>query len=129
MGDAAGQSKPTTAGGIFSCGIGGMMAGKAIANFLESGKESELLEYQKEWTQRFGKEFEKQLFVRKVLERIENKTVNKIFENISPQIIKEISETEDFDFHTSSIIKLLGVKGSLKTAQAILGGEIKKLLT
>ncbi|MFB5598241.1 MAG: geranylgeranyl reductase family protein, partial [Nitrosopumilaceae archaeon] len=29
VGDAAGQSKPTTAGGIFSCGMGGIFAGRA----------------------------------------------------------------------------------------------------
>ena len=31
VGDAAGQAKPTTAGGIFSCGMAGIMAGKAVA--------------------------------------------------------------------------------------------------
>ena len=35
---------------------------------------------------------------------------------------------DDFDFHTSSIVKLLGLKGSLKTAQTLIGGEFKKLL-
>jgi hypothetical protein len=35
----------------------------------------------------------------------------------------------DFDVHTGSIIKLLGIKGSLKTALAIIGGEFKKLLS
>jgi len=39
VGDAAGQSKPTTAGGIFSCGVGGVFAGRAIANYLETGKK------------------------------------------------------------------------------------------
>jgi hypothetical protein len=47
---------------------------------------------------------------------------------VTPEIIKEISEKDDFDFHTGSIVKLLGIKGSLKTAQAVIGGEFKKLL-
>ncbi len=46
IGDAAGQSKPTTAGGIYSCGIGGILAGKAISKFLESGDENQLSAYQ-----------------------------------------------------------------------------------
>lgn len=129
VGDAAGQSKPTTAGGIFSCGMGGVFAGRAISKFLKSGQESELLEYQKKWNKRFAKEFEKQLLARRILERLDNENVNKIFDNVNTQIIEEISEKEDFDFHTSSIIKLLGVKGSIKTAQEIIGAEIKKLLT
>ena len=129
VGDAAGQSKPTTAGGIYSCGMGGILAGRAISNFLETRDESKLQEYQKQWEQKFGKEFEKQLFARRILERIDNDVINQLFENITPEIIKEISDKEDFDFHTGSIVKLLGIKGSLKTAQTILGSEIKKLLS
>ena len=129
VGDAAGQSKPTTAGGIFSCGMAGIFAGRAIAKFLESGNKSDLEEYQKNWKQKFGKEFEKQSFARKLLERLDNQTINKLFESITPEIIKDISEKDDFDFHAGSIVKLLGMKGSIKTAQTIIGGEIKKLLS
>jgi geranylgeranyl reductase family protein len=129
IGDAAGQAKPTTAGGIYSSGMGGLYAGQAISKFLESKDTSDLEEYQKRWTEKFGKEFEKQLFARKILERLDNSTINKLFESITPEITKEISEKEGFDFHTGSIVKLLGIKGSLKTAQAIIGGEFKKLLS
>ncbi len=128
IGDAAGQAKPTTAGGIFTSGMGGVYAGEAIAKFLKTNNQTDLEEYQKRWTKRFGKEFEKQIFARKLLERIDNQTINKLFESITPEIIKDISEKEDFDFHTSSIIKLLGMKGSIKTAQTLIGGELKKLL-
>ena len=129
VGDAAGQAKPTTAGGIYSSGMGGLYAGQAISKFLESKDTSDLEEYQKRWIEKFGKEFEKQLFARKILERLDNSTINKLFESVTPEITKEISEKEDFDFHTGSIVKLLGIKGSLKTAQAIIGGEFKKLLS
>ena len=128
IGDAAGQAKPTTAGGIFTSGMGGVYAGQAISKFLETNEQSDLEEYQKRWKTRFGKEFDKQLLARKLLERIDNQTINKLFESITPEIIKDISEKDDFDFHTSSIIKLLGMKGSIKTAQTLIGGELKKLL-
>ncbi len=127
VGDAAGQAKPTTAGGIFTSGMGGVYAGQAISKFLKTNNRSELLEYQKRWIDRFGKEFEKQIFARKMLERIDNQTINKLFKSITPEIIKDISEKDDFDFHTSSIIKLLGMRGSIKTAQTLIGGELKKL--
>ena len=128
VGDAAGQAKPTTSGGIFTSGMGGIFAGKAISKFLKSNKNSDLEEYQKLWTSQFGEEFEKQLWARKILERIDNNTINKLFELITPEIIREISEKDDFDFHAGSIVKLLGVKGSVKTAQVIIGSELKKLL-
>jgi flavin-dependent dehydrogenase len=129
IGDAAGQAKPTTAGGIFTSGMGGVYAGQAISEFLKTNKKEDLEQYQKRWMARFGKEFEKQLLARKILERIDNNTINKLFETITPEIIKEISEKDDFDFHTGSIVKLLGLKGSIKTAQTLIGGEIKKLLS
>jgi len=129
IGDAAGQAKPTTAGGIYSSGIVGLYAGQAISKFLESKDKTDLEEYQKRWTAKFGNEFEKQLFARKILERLDNSTINKLFESVTPEMVKEISEKEDFDFHTGSIVKLLGIKGSLKTAQALIGGEFKKLLS
>ncbi len=129
VGDAAGQSKPTTAGGIFSCGMGGIFAGQAISKFLESGNEKDLNEYQKLWSDKFGKEFEKQLLARKILERLDNKTIDKLFDSVTPEILKEISAKDDFDFHTGSIVKLLGVKGSFKAAQIIMTGEMKNLLS
>jgi hypothetical protein len=34
---------------------------------------------------------------------INYETINKLFDSITPEITKEISEKEDFDFHTGSI--------------------------
>ena len=129
IGDAAGQSKPTTAGGIYSSGLGGIFAGRSISKYLESGNKSDLLEYQKSWSEKFGLEFQNMLLARKLLERLDNKAIDKMFESVTPQILEEISKEGTFDFHTASLAKLLGVKGSLKTVQAILGSEFRRLLT
>ena len=129
VGDAAGQSKPTTAGGIYSCGMGGVIAGNAITDYLETDQHSNLLQYQKIWHDKFGKEFEKQRIARKILEKVDNKTINMIFDAITPEIITEISNKDDFDFHATSIVKLLGMRKSLSAAQNIMSGEIKRLLT
>ena len=128
VGDAAGQAKPTTAGGIFSCGMGGIYAGKAISEYLKTNDKSKLLNYENMWREKFGKEFEKQILARKILSRLDNSTVNKLFTLITPEMIKNISTQDDFDFHTGSIIKLLGLKGSLTAAQTLVGNEIKKLI-
>ena len=129
VGDAAGQSKPTTAGGIYSCGLGGILAGRAISKYLKTENENDLNEYQKLWMKKFGKEFEKQLLARKILERLDNDAINKLFDSVTPEVLKEISNKDDFDFHTSSIIKLLGVKGSFKAAKIIMTNEMKNLLS
>ena len=127
-GDAAGQSKPTTAGGIYSCGMGGIFAGNAITKYLESNNKIELEQYQKNWRDKFGKEFEKQRLARKILERVDNKTIDAVFDTITPEITDEISNKDDFDFHATSIVKLLGMRKSLNAAQNIMGAEIKRLL-
>ena len=127
IGDAAGQAKPTTGGGIYSSGMGGMLAGKAISRFLSSGNESDLLEYQNAWKRRFGREFERQLLARKVLERLNNDAINKLYESITPEIIKDV-EKSDFDFHVGAIVRLLGVRNSAKAAQVMIDEELKKIL-
>jgi len=127
-GDAAGQSKPTTAGGIYSCGMGGIFAGNAITKYLESDDKAQLKQYQRNWHSKFGKEFEKQRLARKILERIDNKTIDIIFDTITPEITDEISNKDDFDFHASSIVKLLGMRKSLNAAQNIISAEIKHIL-
>ena len=129
VGDAAGQAKPTTAGGIYSCGMGGFLAGNAITKYLETDEYSQLQQYQKFWHDKFGKEFEKQRLARKILEKVDNKTIDMIFDTITPEIISEISNKDDFDFHATSIVKLLGMRKSLSAAQNIMSAEIKRLLT
>ena len=128
-GDAAGQTKPTTAGGIFSCGMGGIIAGNTIVKCLETNDFSQLKQYQKSWKDKFGKEFEKQRISRKFLERIDNKTIDSLFDTITPEMVDEISDKDDFDFHTSSIVKLLGIRKSLSAAQNIMSSELRRLLT
>ncbi len=127
-GDAAGQSKPTTAGGIYSCGMGGIFAGSAITKYLESDDKAQLKQYQKNWHDKFGKEFEKQRLARKILERVDNKTIDTIFDTVTPEITDEISNKDDFDFHATSIVKLLGMRKSLNAAQNIMSAEIKRIL-
>lgn len=125
IGDAAGQTKPTTAGGILSCGVGGILAGRAISKYLKSENRKALSVYQAEWKKKFGKEFARQLYARRILEGLDNSTIDKLFDSVTPEAAREISENEDFDFHAGSIIKLLGIRASLRAVQAVLGAGIK----
>ncbi len=56
--DATGQTKPTTAGGIYSCGMAGILTGNAIADALANNDLSLLHRYEQLWFDKFGKEFE-----------------------------------------------------------------------
>jgi len=128
VGDAAGQSKPTTAGGIYTCGMGGMLAGRAIAASIASEGDSMLAQYEKNWRSLFGEEFEKMLLARKLLERVDNRAIDELFSAIPKEKLDEASATGDFDFHSAAITKILGAKSAAKIVKALLGNEIRRLI-
>ena len=128
VGDAAGQTKPTTAGGIFSCGMGGVLAGKSISEFKKTNDKEDLNQYQKKWYSIFGKEFQQMLFFRKILERLDNKSLDEIFSIVSNIDLNEISKSASFDFHSMAISRLLGTKKTMKLLSTMLGNEIRHIL-
>jgi digeranylgeranylglycerophospholipid reductase len=132
VGDAAGQSKPTTAGGIYSCGMGGLLAGRAVveeAAAKENGDSRMLLtQYEKNWFSMFKSEFDKMLLARRFMERLDNKGIDDLVASISPEILEEASVHGDFDFHTTALAKMLGSKAAAKMAKALLGNEIRRFL-
>jgi digeranylgeranylglycerophospholipid reductase len=128
VGDAAGQTKPTTAGGIFSCGMGGILAGKHLARYKKNTNNSSLNDYEKDWYLFFGKEFQKMLFFRRIMERLDNKSIDSIFSLISDSDIAEISKSATFDFHSFALSKILGSKKAIKLITALLGNEFRHIL-
>lgn len=125
VGDAAGQTKPTTAGGIYTCGMGGILAGRAVAASVASGDEK--LDYGPAWASMFGQEFEKMLVARRLLERLDNRAIGELFSAVLPEKLQEASSTGDFDFHTAALSKVLSVKSAAMMAKALLGNEIRRL--
>lgn len=130
IGDAAGQTKPTTAGGIYSGGMGGIYAGRSISKSLENGNDSSFLkEYQSNWINSFGKEFDRQVLFRKILERLDNKSLDKIFSNISSSAIDKISSTGDFDYHSAALKSLLNAKITVNFLYTFMGNEYRKIIS
>lgn len=128
VGDAAGQTKPTTAGGIYSGGMGGILAGQAISESLNRDDISCIHIYQTKWIDKFGKEFDRLLLFRKILERLDNKTLDKIFSEISKSTLEKISFTGDFDFHSFAIKRLLNTQMTINFLYAFLGNEYRKVI-
>lgn len=99
VGDAAGQTKPTTAGGIYTGGMGGIYAGRAISeSILDGGDTLNLDQYENNWLSRFGNEFDRLLLFRRILERIDNKALDKIFSDISKNTLEKIDQDIVFVF-------------------------------
>ena len=127
VGDAAGQTKPTTAGGIFSCGMGGVLAGQAISNAIEKNDDSLLYEYEKSWKSMFQKEFQSMLLARKVLERLDNKAIDDIFSSLSKKAITDVSNFSDFDFHSSALSLFLKTKIATNLTKILIGNEFRRV--
>jgi digeranylgeranylglycerophospholipid reductase len=132
VGDAAGQSKPTTAGGIYSCGMGGLLAGRAVVKEAAAKKNGDrpllLRQYEKNWLSIFKSEFDKMLLARRFMERLDNKAIDDLVAAISPETLEEAYVYGDFDFHTTALAKMLGSKAAAKMAKALLGNEIRRFL-
>lgn len=129
VGDAAGQTKPTTAGGIYTCGMAGVFAGRSIANTLTNNDLQLLQEYENQWRKIFKHEFDRMILARRVFEHLDNKAIDEMFKLIKSETIDSISESGDFDFHSHALSKLLGVEGALKIAKVVLGSEVRKLFS
>ena len=128
IGDAAGQTKPTTAGGIYTCGMGGILAGRAIAKAIQENNDNFLHDYQNNWFSIFKDEFDKMIIARRLLERLDNRAIDELFLTISKAEIEQVSKTGDFDFHSAALGKILGAKSAAKIIKAVLGNEIRRLL-
>jgi geranylgeranyl reductase family protein len=128
IGDAAGQTKPTTAGGIYTCGMGGILAGRAIAKAIKQNNDNCLSEYQKNWSSIFKEEFDKMIIARRLLERLDNKAIDRLFLTISQTETEQLSKIGNFDFHSAALAKILGAKGTTKIIKMVLGNEIRRLL-
>jgi digeranylgeranylglycerophospholipid reductase len=132
VGDAAGQSKPTTAGGIYSCGMGGVLAGRAVVEEAAAGSKSGmpllLTQYEKNWSSMFKSEFDKMLLARRFMERLDNKAIDDLVAAISPKTVEEASVYGDFDFHTSALAKMLASKAAARMAKALLNNEMRRFL-
>jgi len=109
--------------------MGGILAGRAISNALEENDTNLLLDYQKSWLAIFKGEFDKMLLARRILERVDNKTLDELFLAVSESRLQEISRTGEFDFHTAALTKIFGSRDGIKIMKAILGNEIRRLLS
>ena len=128
VGDAAGQAKPTTGGGIYSGGVGGMLAGKYLGESLSSGDPFRVKEYERAWRNLFGREFGLLFQVRRILERLDNDNIDKIFTAVSSSdILAKISSESDFDYHSIALLKTLGLKNIIQIASIAGGDKLESL--
>ncbi len=96
LGDACGQVKPLTGGGIIFSMRAAAVAEKTIKEALGKNRFDEALlsRYERAWKMEFGLEIKKQLIVRNIYSKLGNKDVDKIFKDFGSTIEK----ISDFDY-------------------------------
>jgi flavin-dependent dehydrogenase len=127
VGDAAGQTKPTTGGGVILGGICSKIAGE-IAYEAVRKKEfsgSLLQKYDLLWKKRLAKEFKAARLFRRIVDRLSEKSVDDLFRIIIERNLeKEISQIGDIDFQARSIFHILRKRDIAKILSSILKGFV-----
>ena len=113
VGNAAGQVKPTSGGGIYY----GLLCADIAANTLHSALENgglsakSLANYEREWRKKLGRELKIGYWARKFSERLSDKQIDRIFEIVKASGIDEaLLKAKDlsFDWHGRAILRLMG---------------------
>ena len=112
VGDAAGQVKPTSGGGIYYGLIGGEIAVNTLHRAFGEGDLSlkRLARYERGWKKQLGRELTVGYWARKIFERLNEKQIDRIFEIVKSGNIDEamLSAPDlSFDWHSRTIIRLV----------------------
>ena len=112
VGDAAGQVKPTTGGGIYYALLCADIAVGTLGRALEKDNLSarSLSGYEREWRKKLGRELKIGYWARRFYERLSDKRIERIFDIIaSGGIIEELLDEKDlsFDWHGEVVLRLL----------------------
>ena len=110
VGDAAGQTKPTTGGGVIFGGkaakIAGDVSSQAIKN--EDFSSKFLSEYEKRWRKEFRKNLNVMKLVRNYLNSLEDEHIEKLFNLLNkPKIKEKISRFGDVDNQAKIVFRLI----------------------
>lgn len=115
VGDAAGQVKPLTCGGIYY----GLICAEIAANSLHRALKMDdlsaksLASYERGWRRKLGRELKIDYYARKSYERLSDKQIDRIFDIvISNSIDKALLKADDLtvDWHSNVVLRLLGHK-------------------
>jgi digeranylgeranylglycerophospholipid reductase len=112
VGDAAGQVKPTTSGGIYFGLLCADIAADVLAKAIQKDDLSgnALASYQTRWQKKLNHELRMEYFARRMYEKLNNKQIDSLLNKIkssgafnSPAVMESVS----FDWHGDLLLKAL----------------------
>ena len=108
VGDAAGQVKATSGGGIYYAMIAGRIAGAVAPRYVAGGRAA-IAEYERRWRRRFGREVAFTAFGRRAINRLSDADLDALLRLIaeSPQIRRGVERAGDTQFQSRLFLPLL----------------------
>jgi digeranylgeranylglycerophospholipid reductase len=112
VGDAAGQVKPTTGGGIYYGLLCAGIAADVLHRGLERGDVSAkmLSAYERRWRQKLGRELFIDYCARRLYERLSDRQLERLFHALDSRgIVEALGRAEElsFDWHSRVILRLV----------------------
>ena len=124
VGDAAGQVKPTSGGGIYYGLLCAEMAADTLHQGLQNGDLSakRLASYEQSWKKKLKQELKIGYRARKLFEHLSDRQIDRIFDVIkSSGIDKDLLRADDitFDWHSKAVSRLMGYKMLFKALNVV----------
>ena len=129
-GDAAGQCKPISGGGVYTGAVAAKIAAKVAAEAIAENdfSEKKMSEYEKRWKKEIGRELEIGMRAHAYRMKLKDNEMDDIFSELNdPEILDLITEYGDMDHPSVLIQKLMISKHSLKMMK-LFGTFLKTLL-
>jgi digeranylgeranylglycerophospholipid reductase len=109
VGDAAGLVKPTTGGGIYYSLVSATLAAETLIPALQTNRLDDewLSVYQQRWRQRLGPEFQAQLALRMLAQRMSDEEIDSLFDlALTDGVMPIVRRTAQFNRHRDLIVGL-----------------------
>jgi len=111
-GDAAGQVKPTTGGGLYFGMLCADIASDTLNDAFGSGDLSsrKLSQYEKRWRKKIGRELDIEYFARRVFEHLSNRQIDSLIVRMKTSRAADALLSEkgfSFDWHGRLMVKAL----------------------
>lgn len=125
VGDAAGQVKPTTGGGIYYGLLCANLAAETLHQALLADDLSakSLAQYERAWKGKLRNELKIGYWARKIFERLSDRQIDRIFDIVKANGIDQaLLKAKDlsFDWHSKAILALLGHRVVAKAIEVLL---------
>jgi len=108
VGDAAGQVKATSGGGIYFSLVAGRLGARAVADFV-AGRPDAFAAYERAWRAHFGREVRFTAWMRAALDRLSDREISDFLRGIAdqPSLQRVIADYGDTQYQSRLLVPVL----------------------